>query len=196
MIKIKRPHEIDRMRASCRLAAAVLDQVAGRCAPGVTTAELDAYAAELIAAAGGRSAFLGYRGYPAQICISVNDEVVHGIPNRRRLELGDMVSIDVGVELEGWIGDNARTVAIGVQDPEVLRLLEITAPSPGGRHPEGGARGAAVGHLPRRGNGGGRRGHVCGQGFCRSRRRADHARGAADPEFRAPGPGAAAAGRG
>jgi methionyl aminopeptidase len=126
MIKIKKPEEVEEMRPACQLAAAVLDQVASRCAPGVSTQALDDYAAELIEAAGAKSAFLGYRGYPAQICTSVNDEVVHGIPNRRPLEMGDVVSIDVGVELGGWIGDNARTVAVGVQDPEVLQLLEVT----------------------------------------------------------------------
>lgn len=129
MIKLKKPHEIEQMRPSCQLAATVLHQVASRCAPGVTTQELDDYAAELITAAGAKSAFLGYRGYPAQICTSVNDEVVHGIPNHRKLEMGDVVSIDVGVELDGWIGDNARTVAIGVQDPDVLQLLEVTRQS-------------------------------------------------------------------
>ena len=99
MIKIKRPHEIERHAGELPTGGRGAGRrVARRCAPGVTTAELDDYAGELIEAAGGKSAFLGYRGYPAQICTSVNDEVVHGIPNRRRLELGDVVSIDVGVE--------------------------------------------------------------------------------------------------
>ena len=126
MILIKSPSEIDEMRAACRLAAAVLDEVANLCAPGVTTQDLDRHAERLIEAAGARSAFLGYRGYPAQICTSVNEEVVHGIPGPRMLALGDVVSIDVGVELNGWIGDNARTVLVGVTDPEVLKLIEVT----------------------------------------------------------------------
>ena len=126
MIKIKSPEEIDAMRQSCQLAATVLDEVVRMCAPGVTTRELDEFARDRMAELGASSAFLGYRGYPAHICTSVNDEVVHGIPSDRRLELGDIISIDVGSQYEGWIGDNARTVKIGVQDPEVIRLVDVT----------------------------------------------------------------------
>jgi methionyl aminopeptidase len=125
-IKIKTPDEIAAMRESCRVAATVLDEVAARCAPGVTTAELDAYARDLMETMGATSAFLGYRGYPAHICTSVNDEVVHGIPSNRRLQLGDIVSIDVGTRFHGWIGDNARTIMIGVQDPRIIRLVQAT----------------------------------------------------------------------
>jgi methionyl aminopeptidase len=73
---------------------------------------------------GARSAFMGYRGYPAAICVSVNDEVVHGVPGARRIAIGDVVSIDVGVEVDGFLGDNATTVAVGVTDPRVLALVE------------------------------------------------------------------------
>ena len=96
MIKIKSPQEIDSMRESCQIAALILDEVANMCAPGVTTADLDEFARLRMDELRAESAFLNYRGYPAHICTSVNDEVVHGIPTNRRLEMGDIVSIDVG----------------------------------------------------------------------------------------------------
>ena len=126
MIIIKHGRDLEGMRLSCALAANVRDRVAEKIAPGVTTLELADYAAELIAAANGKSAFYGYRGFPGQICTSVNEEVVHGIPSGRRIELGDIVSIDVGVILDGYFGDTARTVMVGVTDPDVLRLVRVT----------------------------------------------------------------------
>lgn len=126
MIVIKTAEEIERMRVSGRIAATVKERVAREIRPGVTTAELDAFAAELIAEAGARSAFLGYRGYPGNVCLSVNDEVVHGIPGPRRIEPGDVVSLDVGVYYDDFVGDNAITVMVGVTDPEVVRLLDVT----------------------------------------------------------------------
>jgi methionyl aminopeptidase len=126
MIIIKSESELQAMRASGAVAARVRDEVAARVSPGVTTAELADYAAELIAVQGARSAFLGYRGYPGQICVSVNDGVVHGVPGPRRVALGDIVSLDIGVELDGFIGDTATTVMVGVVDPEVIRLVETT----------------------------------------------------------------------
>lgn len=125
-IKIKTAEEIEQMRPACQLAADVLDALVRACAPGVTTGDLDTLAKERIEAAGAKSAFLGYRGFPGHTCISVNDEVVHGIPGSRRIQVGDVVSIDVGVDYRGWIGDNARSVLVGVQDPELLRLLQTT----------------------------------------------------------------------
>ena len=126
MIKIKTPKDIVEMRESCQIAAQILDDVVRQCAPGVSTRELDEFARDRMEELGAVSAFLGYRGYPAHICTSVNDEVVHGIPNQRRMQVGDVVSIDVGTQYNGWIGDNARTVMIGEVDPEVLRLLDVT----------------------------------------------------------------------
>jgi methionyl aminopeptidase len=126
VITIKSPAELDAMRRSGRMAARVLADVGARVAPGVTTAELAAYAGERIRALGGQSAFLGYRGYPAEICVSVNDTVVHGLPGERRVELGDIVSLDVGVRVDGYVGDTAATVMVGVTDPEVVRLVEVT----------------------------------------------------------------------
>jgi len=126
MIVIKNDADLVRMRASGRIAARVRDEIAASVAPGVTTEDLSNMAGRLIAGYGAESAFLGYRGYPGQICVSVNDEVVHGIPGRRRIKAGDIVSIDVGVRYEGYIGDTALTVMVGVTDPDVMRLVETT----------------------------------------------------------------------
>ena len=125
MIIIKTPEEIERMRVSSLIAAQVRDELAQKVAPGVTTGELDAYAQELVAKLGAKSAFYGYRGYPGHICTSVNDEVVHGIPGPRRIGVGDVVSIDVGVVYDGYVGDTAATVMVGVTDPEVIRLVRV-----------------------------------------------------------------------
>lgn len=125
MIIIKTPEELARMRVSGRMAAEVRDAVADRVTPGVTTAELDEWAEEMIRKFGGKSAFFGYRGYPGHICVSVNEEVVHGIPGSRRIQMGDIVSIDVGVVYDGFVGDTATTVAVGVTDPGWIRLVSV-----------------------------------------------------------------------
>jgi methionyl aminopeptidase len=105
---------------------AVLDELARAAVPGVTTAELDRLAAARVRALGAEPAFLGYHGYPASLCISVNDEVVHGIPSpRRRLEEGDVVGLDFGAVVEGWYGDAARTVGVGRIAPAAARLLDV-----------------------------------------------------------------------
>ena len=125
MIIIKTPEEIERMRVSAKLAARVRDAVAQKVSPGVTTGDLDAYAQEQIKLAGGKSAFFGYRGYPGHICVSINEEVVHGIPGPRRIRMGDVVSLDVGVTYDGFVGDTALTVMVGVTDPNWLRLVQV-----------------------------------------------------------------------
>ena len=99
------------MRVAGEAASEVLQASAAFVQPGRTTAEVDAFAAELIAERGGIPTFFGYRGFPGNICISVNEEVVHGIGGSRKIQPGDLVSIDIGVTLGGWIGDNAVTVA-------------------------------------------------------------------------------------
>ncbi len=124
MIAIKNQEQLAGMRASGRLAAEVLREVCSAVAPGVTTAELDAVAARAIRARGAESAFLNYRGFPGTICVSVNDEVIHGIPGGRVIALGDVVSVDVGVRYGGFCGDNAETVMVGVSDPGVVSLVE------------------------------------------------------------------------
>ena len=126
MIVLKRPEEIARMREAGRLVARLLLELEKRIRPGVTTAELDRFAEEFIRSAGGVPSFKGYRGFPASICTSVNDEVVHGIPGPRRLQEGDIISIDVGVLLKGYHGDGARTYAVGAIDAQARRLLEVT----------------------------------------------------------------------
>jgi len=124
MITLKSPDEIKHMRRSGAIAAHVLDAVRKRIGPGLTTRELDEFAAAEMAKADAQSAFLGYRGYPGHICISINDEVVHGIPGPRQIELGDIVSVDVGVKYQGYIGDTADTMAVGVTDWNVQRLVQ------------------------------------------------------------------------
>lgn len=129
MIVIKSAAELERMRVSGHLTAVVRDKVAAKVSPGVKTIELSDYAGEVIKSLGAESAFKGYRGYPGNICISVNDVVVHGIPGSRRIELGDIVSIDVGVKYDGFIGDTALTVMVGVTDTDVVNLVKVTEKS-------------------------------------------------------------------
>ena len=125
-IPIKNEREIEKMRAACGLAASVLDQLSAMLRPGVTTGEVDRAAGELIAQGGAKSAFLGYKGFPGQICISVNEEVVHGIGGSRRIQYGDVVKLDCGVVKDGWVGDTAKTVPVGAVRPEWQRLLSVT----------------------------------------------------------------------
>ena len=126
MIVCKSAAELEKMRAAGRVVARVLDAVSARVAPGVTTLELEAVAEKEIAAAGAQPAFKGYHGYPCVLCTSVNDEVVHGIPSERKLQAGDVVSIDVGVKLDGFFADAATTVALEPVRPEVQKLLQVT----------------------------------------------------------------------
>ncbi len=126
MALVKSESELEGLRVSGRIAAMIRDRLAASVAPGVTTGELGDYASELMTANGAESAFLGYRGYPGLICVSVNDEVVHGIPGERLIAFGDIVSIDVGIRYRGFIGDTATTVMVGVSDPDVLRLVSAT----------------------------------------------------------------------
>lgn len=131
-IVIKSPREIELLRAAGRVVCRVLDEIERMVRPGVTTAALDARAAEVIAAAGAVPLFKGVRSpaarlpFPACLCTSVNEQVVHGIPNERPLESGDIVSVDCGVRLRGYCGDAARTFAVGMPAPAIQRLLEVT----------------------------------------------------------------------
>jgi len=114
------------MRAANQLVAQVLEELAAMVAPGVSTADLDATAERRVRAAGAEPAFKGYRGYPATLCASVNQQVVHGIPNRTPLKSGDIVSLDMGVKLNGYYGDSAVTVAVGAVQDDVAKLLRVT----------------------------------------------------------------------
>lgn len=126
MIVLKNERDIEAMRVSGSLAAGVLDAVCKWIRPGLTTKEIDDYAAGLIREHGAKSAFLGYRKYPGHICISVNEQVVHGLPSDRRVQFGDIISLDVGVVYRGYIGDNARTVAVGGCDLLAQKLIDVT----------------------------------------------------------------------
>jgi methionyl aminopeptidase len=122
--------ELERMREAGRLVGEVLTELTAMVAPGVTTADLDAAAEKRILAAGAVPAFKGYHGYPATVCASVNEEVIHGIPSGRRvLKTGDIVSIDVGAALDGYFGDSAVTLAVGRVTEEAATLLRATEES-------------------------------------------------------------------
>ena len=126
-IPIKDEKGIQGMRAAGKVSARVLRDVAKMVQPGVTTLELDQYAKERMDYYGGKSAFYNYHGFPGQICISVNDVIIHGIgSSTQRLVLGDIVSLDVGVSYEGYIGDNAMTVPAGGCSMDVQELLNVT----------------------------------------------------------------------
>jgi len=135
--------ELQKMREAGRLVGEVLTELTARVAPGVTTAELDELAEQRIRKAGAIPAFKGYHGYPATICASINEEVIHGIPSgRRMLNEGDVISIDVGASLDGYDGDSAVTLAVGQVSEQAATLLRVTEESlykaiervrPGGR---------------------------------------------------------------
>ena len=135
-IILKTPAQIAKMREAGRIVAQALAMVGSMAAPGVTTKELDTAVEELIIKAGGIPLFKNYPAhaprippFPASICASVNEQVVHGIPSERELREGDIISIDVGVELDGWCGDAARTFAVGTVGRKVKKLLEVTESS-------------------------------------------------------------------
>ncbi|SPE58539.1 Methionine aminopeptidase [Verrucomicrobia bacterium] len=126
MIILKTERDMEAMRPACIVASTVLQDVAAFVRPGVTTQQVDDFAAARMKHYGGRSAFLGYRKFPRQICISVNDQVVHGLGGPRVLCFGDIVSLDVGVVYNGYIGDTARTVAVGGCGLAAQRLMDVT----------------------------------------------------------------------
>jgi methionyl aminopeptidase len=130
MIQLKSSSEIEKMRASGRVVARALRCMAEAIVPGRTTPrDLDAIAARVVEEAGGRASFLNYKGFPASVCISVNEVVVHGIPNDVPLQEGDIVSLDIGVCLDGWHADGAWTYPVGSIDPLSQKLLNVTRES-------------------------------------------------------------------
>ena len=130
MIPIKSPKEVDQMRRACRTASEILDRVTELVRPGISTKEVDEAAADFMLEANVKSAFLGYRlghrVFPGNICISLNDEVVHGIASQRRIQYGDIVKLDIGVIQDGWVGDTAATVPVGMVDERIDQLLRVT----------------------------------------------------------------------
>ena len=129
-VPIRKGAELDALREAGHTAASVLAKTVAMVRPGISTLDVDQAAAQFMADLGCRSAFLGYRKFPGQICISLNHEVVHGIGKADRIiQHGDIVKIDVGVVKSGWIGDNATSVPVGVIKPEVHQLLRVTEES-------------------------------------------------------------------
>ena len=126
MIVCKSPAELAKMRAASQVVAQVLEDLRVMVAPGVSTADLDAAAEAKVRAAGAEPAFKGYRGYPATLCASVNEQVIHGIPSKTPLQSGDIVSLDMGVKMNGYYGDSAITVPVGTVGEDVGRLLRVT----------------------------------------------------------------------
>ena len=129
MIVTKSAAELEIMREAGRVTAAALRAVGEAVRPGVTTGELDALAEDVIRSAGAAPAFKGYHGFPASLCTSVNAEVVHGIPGKRRLHAGDILSVDCGAIVDGYYGDAARTFPVGEPTDEALRLMKVTSES-------------------------------------------------------------------
>jgi methionyl aminopeptidase len=126
MIICKSPAEIEKLRRSGRMARGLLEELQERVQPGVSTIELEKYIERRITQLGARPAFKGYRGYPCCLCASVNSEVIHGIPSERSLEKGDILSLDLGVVLDGYYGDSAITVPVGEIPESTQRLLRVT----------------------------------------------------------------------
>lgn len=126
MIILKSGDELERMRRAGRIVAKAHELVAELVRPGITTAQLDEAVAKLLAAEGATPAFLGYHGFPAHICASVNEEVVHGIPGKRLLVEGDIVGVDIGAAVDGYYGDSAWTYPVGSVSEDAKRLLEVT----------------------------------------------------------------------
>ena len=124
MMTIKNEAEIQKMQAAGQLVAYIHSRLEPLIQPGVTTKELDDAARDIIKEHGAKSSFLGYHGYPAHICTSVNDEIVHGIPGKKRLNDGDIISVDIGVILDGFNGDSAWTYAVGRISPEAELLMQ------------------------------------------------------------------------
>jgi methionyl aminopeptidase len=130
VIPIKSAKEVEKMRRACRTASDILDRVSEVVRPGISTKEVDEAAADFMQEANVKSAFLGYRlghrVFPGNICISLNDEIVHGIGSQRRIQYGDIVKLDIGVIEDGWVGDTATTIPVGVIDERVEQLLRVT----------------------------------------------------------------------
>lgn len=125
-VEIKSPQEIEIMRQSARIVATVLKEISALVEPGMTTADLDAHAEKRIREMGATPSFKGYHGFPASICASINHEVVHGIPNRKKvIRTGDVLKVDTGAFYQGFHGDSCITIAVGKVDPEAARLIQV-----------------------------------------------------------------------
>ena len=172
MIICKSQAEIDKMRQASAIVADVLAELTAMVAPGVSTLELDREAERLVRAAGGEPAFKGYRGYPSTLCAAVNEQVIHGIPSKRELLEGDIVSLDMGVRKDGFFADSAVTVPVGRVSDEAQLLLRVTqeALGKGIEQARIGARVSDIGHAIQR--------HVEAHGFSVVREFVGHGIGA------------------
>ena len=146
---VKTPDQVAIMRRAGRVVAEMLDACQAAARPGVTTADLDKVAREVLARRGAKSNFLNYHGYPAVICASPNNVIVHGIPGGYRLKDGDIISIDCGAIVDGWHGDAARTIAVGDISEEAQKLIRVTEDAlwAGIQHVRNGARLLDIGHA-------------------------------------------------
>jgi methionyl aminopeptidase len=129
MVRIRSSREIEKIRAAGKIVYETFELLEDYIKPGIETRVLDKVSEEFIRSAGGIPAFKGYRGFPATLCISVDSQVVHGIPGKRILQEGDIIAIDCGVELDGYFGDSARTYAVGSIDPVKEKLMRVTEES-------------------------------------------------------------------
>ena len=129
MVPLKTCQEIDKMQEAGHILKEVMQELAGLIQPGIASRQLDAASIAAMTRFGVRSAFKGYRGYPGNICISVNEEVVHGIPGKRKLEEGDIVGVDIGIELDGFFVDMAETFPVGRVSAEKQKLIEVARAS-------------------------------------------------------------------
>lgn len=127
MSYVKTPEQVAHIRVSCEIASQVLREVVAAVKPGITTQDLDALAASLARARGTEPSFTGYLDYPSALCVSVNDEVVHGLPGSRVLKEGDIVGLDFGVKYRGYFSDLARTVVVGNTSDEAKHLIDVTS---------------------------------------------------------------------
>ena len=127
MIKLKNNKQIEGIRKSCRLLAQVYLKLIPQVGEGITTGDLDRIARDLITSRGGRPAFLGYDGYPGALCTSVNHQVIHGIPGNYKLKNGDIISLDLGIELNGYFSDQALTLPVGNVTPDAEKLIKVTS---------------------------------------------------------------------
>lgn len=126
MITLKTAEEQAKIARACRLTAQCMEELKSMVRPGVTTLELDRAAEDFIRSHGGVPTFKGHRGFPGSLCTSVNEEVVHGIPSNRKLAEGDIIGIDMGITLDGFISDMARTFTVGQVSPETEKLVKVT----------------------------------------------------------------------
>src|ERR1700744_1382615 len=149
MIIKKTPDEIDRMAAAGAILVRTMNLLQGKIRPGITTQELDEAAERFIRSQGATPAFKGYRGFPGSICASPNEMIVHGIPGRFKLKRGDILSVDIGVVLDGWVADAARTFPVGPISPVAQKLLDVTEESLMGAVPAcvAGTRLGDIGHA-------------------------------------------------